>query len=616
MAAPEPKLVVLVARGTRGDVGAIVSLACRWAREASGVVEVKVITHGKLLAEGDIALACQACGVTGARIEASPGLDADADQEQAAAAGKRRRVATEQETRALAAHLLQECRGAAMVVYNLFALEGHALAERLGVPGVAASPFVIARAPPAAFAARLQEAFPALVAALHAADDEGATRGEDTGEGAGAGEGAGQGPGSVAYRDVDHWMWRLFLDDVGDFRCALGLPPCPLLDAQERILQPLPRATTLLVGASPTLVTRSAFWPRSVRLCGFWPLDLTEPLAQKGLAPTSGAISAFVERTCGGGGGNAEAKAGRSARGPVFVGFGSMDELGALTPQESRGLARAVVAGVCSGGGGGGGGGGQAVVLQAHAGSPYHCELKRLVEQRCVRACVPQHGTPSRRAALPDAICPAPSPAEPPCTPALLPLCPCRFPSACRGGGALSLRRGATRGRRCRGRWAVGRPQDTAADGVLRHALAPQPRPAHVVRRSGEAGEAGAACGPGRVLLVTEPVAHAWLFPRCSVVVHHGGAGTVHTALLAGTPQVIVPHIFDQFSWAERLHYKGLCGPPLASAKVVTPEAIRAAVAFARTAGVGRATDAASRALGQEDGAGAAVEALAATLLL
>ncbi|KAJ3277773.1 hypothetical protein HK104_002983 [Borealophlyctis nickersoniae] len=42
---------------------------------------------------------------------------------------------------------------------------------------------------------------------------------------------------------------------------------------------------------------------------------------------------------------------------------------------------------------------------------------------------------------------------------------------------------------------------------------------------------------------------HDWLFPRCSAVVHHGGAGTTAAALLAGKPTVIVPFFGDQPFW-------------------------------------------------------------------
>ena len=53
-------------------------------------------------------------------------------------------------------------------------------------------------------------------------------------------------------------------------------------------------------------------------------------------------------------------------------------------------------------------------------------------------------------------------------------------------------------------------------------------------------------------------VHHALLFPRMAVIVHHGGAGTVASAARAGVPQVIVPHLLDQYYWAARLHYIGL----------------------------------------------------------
>jgi len=58
-------------------------------------------------------------------------------------------------------------------------------------------------------------------------------------------------------------------------------------------------------------------------------------------------------------------------------------------------------------------------------------------------------------------------------------------------------------------------------------------------------------------------VDHRALFPRVSVVVHHGGAGTLATALRAGTPQVLVPHIVDQFFHARRVHAMGLGPRPL-----------------------------------------------------
>ena len=58
-------------------------------------------------------------------------------------------------------------------------------------------------------------------------------------------------------------------------------------------------------------------------------------------------------------------------------------------------------------------------------------------------------------------------------------------------------------------------------------------------------------------------VAHASLFPRCAVVVHHGGAGTTTRAAQAGVPQVIVPHLLDQYWWGKRIMNMGLAPTPL-----------------------------------------------------
>jgi UDP:flavonoid glycosyltransferase YjiC (YdhE family) len=59
------------------------------------------------------------------------------------------------------------------------------------------------------------------------------------------------------------------------------------------------------------------------------------------------------------------------------------------------------------------------------------------------------------------------------------------------------------------------------------------------------------------------PVCHASLFARVAAVVHHGGAGTTTTAARAGAPQIVVPHVLDQFHWAQRVVRLGLGPPPL-----------------------------------------------------
>ncbi len=62
-------------------------------------------------------------------------------------------------------------------------------------------------------------------------------------------------------------------------------------------------------------------------------------------------------------------------------------------------------------------------------------------------------------------------------------------------------------------------------------------------------------------VLAIGSVSHARLFPRMAAIVHHGGAGTTTTAARAGVPQIVVPHLFDQIYWGERVSTLGI-GPP------------------------------------------------------
>ena len=62
----------------------------------------------------------------------------------------------------------------------------------------------------------------------------------------------------------------------------------------------------------------------------------------------------------------------------------------------------------------------------------------------------------------------------------------------------------------------------------------------------------------GSDCLAVDDLSHEKLFPRVSAIVHHGGAGTTTAAAGAGKPQVIVPHLYDQFFWAHRAQVLGI----------------------------------------------------------
>jgi vancomycin aglycone glucosyltransferase len=79
--------------------------------------------------------------------------------------------------------------------------------------------------------------------------------------------------------------------------------------------------------------------------------------------------------------------------------------------------------------------------------------------------------------------------------------------------------------------------------------------------------ELGAGALPEHVAVVGD-VDHARLFARTAAVVHHGGAGTTHSAARAGVPQIVVPHLLDQFYFALRAHELGVAPPMLARRKL------------------------------------------------
>lgn len=71
-------------------------------------------------------------------------------------------------------------------------------------------------------------------------------------------------------------------------------------------------------------------------------------------------------------------------------------------------------------------------------------------------------------------------------------------------------------------------------------------------------------------VIVVEHAPHVALFPRASVVVHQGGAGTLHHALAAARPMLVVPYSHDQPDNADRARRIGV-------ARVVRPGRYRAA---------------------------------------
>eukprot|EP01112_Ceratiomyxa_fruticulosa_P000629 TRINITY_DN1056_c0_g1_i1.p1 TRINITY_DN1056_c0_g1~~TRINITY_DN1056_c0_g1_i1.p1 ORF type:complete len:434 (-),score=79.95 TRINITY_DN1056_c0_g1_i1:196-1497(-) len=72
-----------------------------------------------------------------------------------------------------------------------------------------------------------------------------------------------------------------------------------------------------------------------------------------------------------------------------------------------------------------------------------------------------------------------------------------------------------------------------------------------------------------RVWILSESP-HDVLFPKCSVIIHHGGSGTTGAALRSGVPQIIFPHVADQPFNADRVFSLGLSPLPIPVAELTS----------------------------------------------
>jgi sterol 3beta-glucosyltransferase len=94
-----------------------------------------------------------------------------------------------------------------------------------------------------------------------------------------------------------------------------------------------------------------------------------------------------------------------------------------------------------------------------------------------------------------------------------------------------------------------------------------------------------------------------------SVVVHHGGAGTTHSATRAGKPSVMVPFAGDQFFWADRLHRLGIAAAAV-DGNAPTAAAFARAIDFASLGATRARAEPLAAAMREEGGLGTAVAAI------
>ena len=98
------------------------------------------------------------------------------------------------------------------------------------------------------------------------------------------------------------------------------------------------------------------------------------------------------------------------------------------------------------------------------------------------------------------------------------------------------------------------------------------------------------------------------VFPKCAVVVHHGGAGTSQAATLAGASSIVVAHTGEQKSWGAELKRIGVA-PDVLVRKNLTSTILAKKIKFAlRSLEMQERTKEIGKSMRKEDGVRKAVD--------
>jgi UDP:flavonoid glycosyltransferase YjiC (YdhE family) len=101
---------------------------------------------------------------------------------------------------------------------------------------------------------------------------------------------------------------------------------------------------------------------------------------------------------------------------------------------------------------------------------------------------------------------------------------------------------------------------------------------------------------------------HHRIFPHCLAVLHHGGAGTTHSATRAGKPSIVVAHINEQYSWGKELQRRGMGPAPILRRKASAKKVAKQIRAVLDQPDIRRHAQAAGDVMRQENGVAAAVK--------
>ncbi len=158
------------------------------------------------------------------------------------------------------------------------------------------------------------------------------------------------------------------------------------------------------------------------------------------------------------------------------------------------------------------------------------------------------------------------------------------------------------------GSMPLARPEATAQ--IIAAALAATTSRAIV---SGDALASAKVLQSNPSVFTVASVSHEQLFKRVSAVVHHGGSGTVGTGLRAGRPTLVVPTVFDQFFWGQRVAAVGAGPAPLPFNRLTT-ERLVTALRELRSASLHSAAQRVSEQILAENGVGQAVATIEGVL--
>lgn len=79
-----------------------------------------------------------------------------------------------------------------------------------------------------------------------------------------------------------------------------------------------------------------------------------------------------------------------------------------------------------------------------------------------------------------------------------------------------------------------------------------------------------------KTMISVGSIPHSWLFRQGYLVIHHCGFGTSAASLLYGIPSILVPHVLDQFAFADHLYKLQVSVKPIKASELSEEKLIKA----------------------------------------